>query len=1522
MALRVSRRSAREVLGSAIARCEPLEQRRLLTTFINGAFTNPDGVSQSDNVYEFLEGSNAVRITITDPNNALEAEFIGYSMPDPGGVGDDVVLGDLTPAFVNNGGVIEPNQIDDTFTGLWGIYIRKADENVYISIAQTASDFDAESRPMEPTASGGSIRIRNASGNPVQTVALGNVGSVYLGARTTVNAPGDDIPIFFNASTAAFGIRPATNGVFAGIESAPNLDIGGILFGGTVTGRVILDGKIKLFYAGNILTGDARGLGNLETPGDTRDNFYVGNDIDVLAVAGGLGTVAAPANTARGDQALQRFNYKSGFDLEARGRVGTVISNTSAIGAFRVVNDAGLIGLTGPQRELEQVELSTRFITPTSNTLFEAGGIGGAGFLGGDDLPSPGETDSFFRNDTFETAQIVGGSFKANLNGVGVEMRGFLSSSSADNFVNDQLDFYAMGLLAGQTVTVELDTLIPNFPGPGVTNLKPNLPVAIGVFNPDGQLVYTDYDNVSAIRVGGNVESLPFTFTADRPGLWRFCVAARGDSDFDGQLSADPRRLEDGFGTPINTPYVLKITGSATDIAFGGIQVADHLITRNLDPITFPLDPRDKAQTIDVLRGDLGGIQAGGVIFSATGTEFVGIVPVPVPVPYTVKAGNLRAMVADSIGLASGLGAGGQAAGALLGFGPDLLTSGHVGLLRTDNPNADSNVLQINVGSQQTDAQAGTFDSTLAIGGSYQLIDAANTFAGNIIAKQGVGAIRAFAVNTTSFVGVWAVNTDNAGSDGVIDLIDVQTNFGTAASGGPAIFTFDRGNVRYLRAGGTTFRDQFFGTTNPDLTIFPPGEEVNLTDDSGANMTLSPIPLNLVFDPTRPTQPPTLQNPGRLTVLTYPVRDKGGVIVVDVQSTRGFEIETSGRGTVEIGRIALTIDPSNPFSTPGRPLTVINNADGTLTFRQAVSTLDRNISMKGSAMVDVFEINTLGDANAPMGVTELRNRTLGEIINIDGGDYFRIDVETLGLSRAGISGYAPQGRVRVRPFASTLPFVNPRNLINVRNLADVRSRRGLGNINSENIGTLTPNSDGKGVSKVFEGINAPIFTNGAMDLINIGEGLLPSGSGIVPLSGLYSRGLINRVRGTALYSDVRGNVVSSTGVNSITLTNGAIINSDVMVLAEQQDGPFFEQSLESYRRGFSLTGAIGTVQLTGVGGIIGSNFRAGGAIDSVLVNGGFGVITSAFVLAGLGTVNQIIADGYGIRETLINAGTTLNTLQARGNGKLQDTRFFTGSVRSLESKGYATLEPFTGIQVNPLNDLHTYLGTTANTPKVKGKSEAGVIEDVIATSQRTIGRIDAQRIIGRDVVSFPFSKVTTARSIATTSNDYPMRFSAGNRIQRITVRDYTENLVINTGDLTMDVKGDMLANAVSVAGTIRRLSAGALRGNTTVRATGPNGSITELRTRRSLYATVNVSQNIGTLSVGTDIGSPNFKVGGNVTTFQVAGSLLTGANVEVSRTINLLSIGGDIKAGATLKAKAINNQSVAGGIFGNLIITG
>jgi len=177
--------------------------------------------------------------------------------------------------------------------------------------------------------------------------------------------------------------------------------------------------------------------------------------------------------------------------------------------------------------------------------------------------------------------------------------------------VTDDDDYYAVSLLAGQTVSVQLFKRDPNATS---KLIGPDTLLHAGVFDPDGRLIATDYSNQTITTNTGKqmaAQGRAFQFTADRPGVYRFAVGTNDDTTFSGHSTTNSLDL-----------YQLQIK-NVGNLALGGV-VADGNVMTDQSSIRFNATtgsqtfvPASSLHGIDVDNGDLGAIVAGVSLFQS-----------------------------------------------------------------------------------------------------------------------------------------------------------------------------------------------------------------------------------------------------------------------------------------------------------------------------------------------------------------------------------------------------------------------------------------------------------------------------------------------------------------------------------------------------------------------------------------------------------------------------------------------------------------------------------------------------------------------------------------------------------------------------------------------------------------------------------------------------------------------------------------------------------------------------------------
>jgi hypothetical protein len=155
----------------------------------------------------------------------------------------------------------------------------------------------------------------------------------------------------------------------------------------------------------------------------------------------------------------------------------------------------------------------------------------------------------------------------------------------------------------------------------------------------------------------------------------------------------------------------------------------------------------------------------------------------------------------------------------------------------------------------------------------------------------------------------------------------------------------------------------------------------------------------------------------------------------------------------------------------------------------------------------------------------------------------------------------------------------------------------------------------------------------------------------------------------------------------------------------------------------------------------------------------------------------------------------------------------------------------------------------------------------------------------------------------------------------ITARSYVERVTITAGRIdNIEIGGDMTKSNFSFSGPVGATHIGhSLKGSSRLSATGPNGSIGNLVVDNTLYGNVSAEKGITSIRVGTSYGSQGTHSGGNLQQFVVGGNFLTGAILDVNKTLAKLVIGGDFEDGGIVKYGVLGTTTIIGANEGDLI---
>lgn len=878
----------------------------------------------------------------------------------------------------------------------------------------------------------------------------------------------------------------------------------------------------------------------------------------------------------------------------------------------------------------------------------------------------------------------------------------------------------------------------------------------------------------------------------------------------------------EGNTLPFDMGYTIHIN-EVGDVALGGVRA-------NGDYLSVATGQRG----IHVQRGDLGALRAGGSFLFASGNA-----PHMTPSDIHVRDGNLRSI---------------HVGGALANGSTPVIEvrSGGIGLVR-----ADGDELYLITGDFLVNGDPGAL-----VDGDIQVVMSPGNVGGSIFTNASLGMIRA---GSMTFGGdTIYVNADHTGEDGIIDLIDVLGDLGVPGIGGPQITTGPGGNVRYMRVGGTIVQDTMFMGGNYEQITLAEGESYVHVDDGGGRVRITPGRIeNPDFDPTLPEGP---DNPrylsGALTIHRYAIRGSGGSVLVSVTSS-GFGIDfeslsnVGSTGPVEVSLVQVAgAGQEVVLDANGRP--VLDTASGT----------PLSAVFRGALPIDVLEI--VGG-----NFTEVVNSTGGELASLIAASVGVIRVKgTLGLPK----NHTGAALVLADLIVDGFPFLAQTTAIAVQGHVErIQAGEALGNIVVlGSVGEILANNDKTNTTGKVEGILAPIAVGGDLFRVNIGESLAPSGSGAMSHGGIYVIGRIGEVVNQGLGSDIRGDIVSQTGIDSIKLNHGAIINAFIGVVTDLQSVSVPSTIGQNYVNGQS----IGTISLTGQGGIIGSSIAAYD-IGNITVKNGFGIIHSSIFTDGQGGIGNITVDGYGVLGVNIQAANSMGNLTITGDGRVLAMTNYTESVRY--SDYGLRYDPRFNVYLSEYNDLSRAFDSEENPGSATRYGlTAGQLHSTSINGLVSAGKIKAHKIVNSSITfSNSIDAIITGKSV----DDDP----------------YTiDGLTVVTGLLKQFKPGaDVSGLDLTVAGLIKSIQLkGNLVGDSQIRAVGINGSIGSVTVTGELEGSLFATNGIKTI-----------KVGGN----WVGDITANGTTIVKGNTVNSITVGGNFVGSMSIGGN-VGTINVAGSL--------
>ncbi|MEL7239977.1 MAG: hypothetical protein AAGK78_14065, partial [Planctomycetota bacterium] len=362
-------------------------------------------------------------------------------------------------------------------------------------------------------------------------VVAENAGQLYLGFKgllddNVVRLENFDQINVIEGSTIYTG--PTFDGAIEPGLYVLDSSIGAFNYGGVVTGNVLVQGSVGTFTAGAILTGDITGAGL-----GREDNFAIFGDVDAIVAATSIGdTETEDAGPIVDPGGTADEGFFTGTDIAIGGNVGMIRAGGSIVASAEIRGDQP----TGPDFDFSSTFYAERTQAYTEYEVRVPGTARDTSFGAGQ--PAIAALD----NDTFDTYEPVGARNDGTLT-----INGSLTFDPITPVI-DQADYFGVGIMAGQRFEVQLDAGGPFF---------------VGVFDPDGRLVATDYDDnpsTAVVRTGGRFQVL-----AETAGIYRVVVGLAGDLDFN----------EVG---PVNASgnYTLNLSGLG-DLTVGGIKANSRI---------------------------------------------------------------------------------------------------------------------------------------------------------------------------------------------------------------------------------------------------------------------------------------------------------------------------------------------------------------------------------------------------------------------------------------------------------------------------------------------------------------------------------------------------------------------------------------------------------------------------------------------------------------------------------------------------------------------------------------------------------------------------------------------------------------------------------------------------------------------------------------------------------------------------------------------------------------------------------
>ncbi len=1178
--------------------------------------------------------------------------------------------------------------------------------------------------------------------------------------------------------------------------ATPPQDMGRVLLGGTLAGEMDITGSLEILEVGFL-------YGNVDIHHDL-GNLIVHTD------AGGV------PNPADGILTPEECVVRVGGTLDELDVYGTMYASVEAtgLGAIPVPHDDMVDWNALPILELES-----------------------EGPSGDDDRYVPWAEDGrllTINNDTTGEAQFL---FNASGN---IVLWGTYWAEDGDvgNRV-DRADYYAVSLMAGQTITIELAYGHISDP-----RLSFGMFGYIGVGLLDGELNLMGsygWETVEDYGIGSYGTTLePLVFTAPAAGVYYLVVEDYYEPE-----------IAPGAGMSIDTAadytYTMFVTNS-TSATLGAVHVnADYAPA-------FTDVGLERNGHVVVKGGNLGAVQIDGY---GNGLDI-----------FVLGGGNAVAIRGGELGF-SGPAPDDFAGGQVVCHGSIGLVESFAGDLNfTVVAGADGGMYNDNAGIQNV------FSAARLFGGAGFEDPYLDEYLYGFSASGGIGSVF-IGSHVDGFV-EFRINSDNAGPAARLDLLDVRGDWGglrTAdpqISGVPFLIHGMNADIGMVHVTGTIY--DLTGWTHPMTPVsFDDGTSSIVDDDGGGQIRISPGVLSnpdgtpvLVPDPTDPSGLRMMTVPSPYSYYVIPVHDPvttgkvGGVLANLTMGGPGSISVVKPGDVADIGRLELT--------GPG------------------------NFAISGNGSISAYHV-------VGTDVTALRNTTSGVIASAN----FGTSVDTIELkgSLGGIIGSLDQWVWGYEPAPAGSYMGWFRGQINGLqvggDITNLRVGGWLGDalitgraeniaVNTDNL-TLPEELGGRG----FEGVVGVVHV-GDLGQFNVGDGLADDGSSDVAMAAIISDAGIDRVTIDGAGRVLNGSVLAVTYIDQVTGRNGAV---DTAII-----GAMDLDSFLVYKGLTAHTGWIGTVDFSGPGAAIDGAAIYGQYILKISTStNSDGIRTSYFhgnqPLINQLTIGQILAGGPGMYDCMIAAMGSIGPIRGVGS---------TGDLRENEIRASDSVTEISGrdLYANVI-DVPLNIGRLAGTRDVYGNVEVSfgslgtlsVGRDFAGNYFRVAAELKSGRIAGlfyESTLDF-YGPYAVMGSMDVSGNISGAILSAGSidsLISRAGVISADVETVANntTGDIGYISAFGGYSGGLDVAGSVKKFYSYSSLGVDP--STLPSGT-----PRR-----FNIAGDLDFLTVKASRGSPPVHlytalyVGGDIGRVDVDGSLY--ADLEVNGGLKSLTIDGDM----------------------------